>query len=242
MHPARDALFLVLLAATARGQETAGSSAAAGRALLERLVAAQRDVAQITADYVQYRSTPLTSKPLVARGTFAFRREPGCVVFRVHEPRPAVIRLDTRRHEVWLPDRKRLERYLLASEAMPRLLFDALAPTAANLERGFVVESCTPLPDAPALRQVTLRPRDATAHRVAAKITLTLDPEGPHLRGFGYTDPRGGEVQVELSQVQTATKADPALFALDIPADAEVLVQRVPEAEATPAGRDPAKE
>jgi outer membrane lipoprotein-sorting protein len=225
-------LVLPVAALAAQGDDR---GVAEGKALLARMIARQQDVAQMTAEYVQLRSTPLTKKPLTAKGTLAFRREPGCVVFFVREPRESVIRLDATHYEVWHKDKARLERFVLPSDEMPRLLFDALAPTALGLEQGFVVESCVPVPSAEkdaapsTLREITLLPTDKKTKRVAAKITITLDTQGPELRGFGYRDPRGGDVRVELSNLVVAAKADPALFTLEVPKETKVTVQRIPE-------------
>ncbi len=202
--------------------------AAEGQALLARMIDAQRKVEQMTADYVQYRSSPLTKKPLTSKGTLAFRRAPGCVVFRVTEPRASVIRLDTAHYEVWHPDKARLERFVLPSDEMPRLLFDALAPTTTSLEKGFVVESCTAVADAATRREITLVPTGVKTKRVAAKITITLDTEGPRLCAFGYRDPRGGDVRVELNELKLTEKADDKLFALDVPKETKVTVQQIP--------------
>lgn len=113
----RTACTIVLLA-TAAPTTGQGATAREGEALLDALIATQRDMAQMTADYVQYRSSKLLTKPLESRGRLAFRREPGCVVFRVTSPRESVVRLDTENYEVWHPDRNRLERFVLPSTSM----------------------------------------------------------------------------------------------------------------------------
>lgn len=215
--------FLALRAVVAQD-----ATAAEGNELLTALIAAQKDMAQMTADYVQYRTTKLFKKPLESRGTLAFRRQPGCVVFKVTSPRPSVVRLDTKAYEVWHPDSNRLERYLLPSDEMPRLLFDSLAPTQARLDKGFAVESCVAVEGAPSRRLLTLVPTEAKTRRVAAKITLVLETDGPKLCGFGYQDPRGDDVRIELRELKLAQKADAAVFALEIPADAKVMETSVP--------------
>lgn len=205
-----------------------------GRRLLLRLVDAHQKLAQFTADYTQFRSTPLTKKPLQSSGVLAFRRTPGCVVFRVSAPKETVIRLDTKVYEVWRPEHKRLERFILASDEMPRLLFDALAPTAEGLEKGFTVAGSAPVEvaeDQPARRTVTLVPSDAATKQVAQKITLTIEVESGKLCGFGYRDPRGDEVRIELGALQIAREADAKLFEIAVPADAKVVEQRVPPPE-----------
>ncbi len=233
---------LCLLTASTCGLAAAqDQSAPEGQALLARMIDAQRKVEQMTANYVQYRSSPLTKKPLTSKGTLAFRRAPGCVVFRVTEPRVSVIRLDTAHYEVWHPDKARLERFVLPSDEMPRLLFDALAPTTTSLEKGFVVESCTAVAGVATQREITLVPTDVKTKRVAAKITITLDTQGPRLCAFGYRDPRGGDVRVELSELKLAEKADDKLFALDVPAETKVSVQQIPEPKEEARASEPAK-
>ncbi|MEZ5966477.1 MAG: outer membrane lipoprotein carrier protein LolA [Planctomycetota bacterium] len=219
---------------------------AEGNKLLTDLIAAQKDMAQMTADYVQHRTTKLFKKPLRSEGKLAFRREPGCVVFVVTSPRPSVVRLDVKTYEVWHPDSKRLERFVLPSEEMPRLLFDSLAPTQARMDKGFAVESCTAVEGAATRRLLTLVPTDAKTKRVASKITLTLDIEGPKLCGFGYQDPRGDDVRIELSNLTHAPRAVPESFELDLPPDATITEHVVPapaaekadDAARPPAARD----
>jgi outer membrane lipoprotein-sorting protein len=122
---------------------------------------------------------------------------------------------------------------------MPRLLFDALAPTKARLADGFAVADCEPADDEPTWRRLTLLPTAAKTKKIAAEITLLIDPKGPSLRGFGYQDPRGDDVRIELRNVQVAAEADDARFRLDLPADAKVMVHHVP---AEPPGEAPAKD
>jgi outer membrane lipoprotein-sorting protein len=138
---------------------------------------------------------------------------------------------------------------VLPAEEMPRLLFDALAPTKARMQKGFAVEGCAEVEGAPTRRLLTLVPTEAKTKRVASKITLLLDTQGPRLCGFGYQDPRGDNVRVELSEPKVTTKVDEALFVLDVPKDAKVTVQHIPEQqdpeeqtpEATPGKRDAEK-
>lgn len=237
------AVTLLSFSVAIAGQDTrTDDGIAVGRALLDRFVQAQSGVAQMTADYVQHRSTPLTKKPLTSKGTLALRREPGCVVFHVREPRAAVIRLDLQHHEVWQPDKNRLERFVLPSGEMPRMLFDALAPTKTSMEQGFTLARSDPVAGAPTQRRLTLVPKDAKARRVAAKVTVTIDAEGPKLCAFGYEDPRGGDVRVELSALKVAATADDKLFALDVPKDALVVVQRVPEAKDAKPASEPVRD
>jgi hypothetical protein len=239
-------VIAVLLLSRLAAQETgvAAANLEEGRKLLERLVTAHGQLAQMTADYTQFRTTALTKKPLQSTGTLAFRRDPGCVVFRVATPKIAVIRLDNKVYEVWRPEQNRLERFVLASDEMPRLLFDALAPTTASLEQGFAIESCMPVDVAegqPARRAIALVPTGAATKHVAQRITLTVELDvrldTAKLCGFGYRDPRGDEVRIELTALTLHEKSDPARFALELPAGAKVTEQRVPPPEAKPAER-----
>lgn len=241
-YPARMRLvpvFAALLGSSLVAQETnvAAAGVEEGRKLLERLVTAHGQLAQMTADYTQFRTTALTKKPLQSTGTLAFRREPGCVVFRVATPKTAVIRLDSKVYEVWRPEQNRLERFVLASDEMPRLLFDALAPTTASLQKGFAIESCVPVEVAegqPARRAIALVPNGEATKQVAQRITLTVELDTAKLCGFGYRDPRGDEVRIELTALTLHEKADPARFAMELPAGAKVTEQRVPPPEAKP--------
>jgi hypothetical protein len=84
------------------------------RAAMKALAERHKDLDTLRAQYRQERSSVLTKEPLVSTGTLLFRREPGCLVFRVQKPEPAVILLDERRYQVWRPEQKQLERFVLA--------------------------------------------------------------------------------------------------------------------------------
>lgn len=201
---------------------------AEGTALLQRLAKAHADVQQITANYVQRRMTKLVKKPLVSSGTLAFRHAPGCVVFRVVAPRVAVIRLDSLHYEVYREEQQRLERFILPSDEMPRLLFDALSLTEAKLRDRFEVAGCDPVADQPTRRRVRLIPNDQKTRRVAAEVSLLIDTTSAALCGFGYTDPRGDTVDVELSDVKTPKDPAAGTFEIDVPKDTKVTVQKIP--------------
>lgn len=201
---------------------------AEGTALLQRLAKAHVDVQHITANYVQRRMTKLVKKPLLSSGTLAFRREPGCVVFRVVAPRVAVIRLDSLHYEVYREEQQRLERFVLPSDEMPRLLFDALSLTETKLRERFEVAGCERVADQPSRRRVRLVPKDEKTRRVATEVSLLIDTTTAGLCGFGYTDPRGDTVDVELSDVKTPEDPAAGTFTLEVPKDTKVTVQKIP--------------
>ena len=220
------ALALVPAASTLLSAQVPGVTE--GAALLQRLAKAHADVQHITANYVQRRMTKLVKKPLLSNGMLAFRREPGCVVFRVVAPRVAVIRLDSLHYEVYREEQQRLERFVLPSDEMPRLLFDALSLTEAKLRERFEVAGCDPVVDQPTRRRVRLIPTDKKTRRVAAEVSLLIDTASATLCGFGYTDPRGDTVDVELSDVTTPKDPAAGTFELDVPEGTKVTVQQIP--------------
>ena len=224
------ALALVLAVVPAAGTLLSAQAPGVteGTALLQRLAKAHVDVQHITANYVQRRMTRLVKKPLLSNGTLAFRREPGCVVFRVVAPRVAVIRLDKVHYEVYRAEQQRLERFVLPSDEMPRLLFDALSLTEAKLRERFEVAGCDAVADPPTRRRVRLIPNDKKTRRVAAEVSLLIDTTTAGLCGFGYTDPRGDTVDVELSDVTTPKDPAAGTFELEVPKGTAVTVQKIP--------------
>ncbi len=224
------AVSLSLLPAQEQG---VSDGVAEGTALLQRLAKAHAEVAHITASYVQRRTTKLVKKPLESSGAMAFRREPGCVVFRVAAPRVAVIRLDTRHYEVYRPEQARLERFVLPSDEMPRLLFDALALTETKLKERFAIAGSEPVADRAGVRRVRLVPTDKKTRGVAAQVSLYIDAATGRLCGFGYTDPRGDVVEVELSDVQTPKEPAAETFELKVPEGTRVIEQKIPEPAAS---------
>jgi outer membrane lipoprotein-sorting protein len=237
-----------LAVGTLAAQDAAGSRASAdavaeARSKLKEVMQAYAGAASLAADYVQERSTALVKRPLVSKGRMIFRRDPGCVVFFVDEPRRAVVRLDSRHYEVYRPEQKRLERFVLASDELPRMLFQALSPDpawlaaedaqqqAGTLDQAFEIAGCEAVAGEPARTRITLVPRsDAARKGFATRLELTVDSEQKRLVGFAFRDPQGDDVRVELSGVQLAPELATDAFDLALPADVQTIVHHLPPA------------
>lgn len=205
------------------------SQPAGGRAALQALGKAQASVKTLRASYVQERSSALRKRPLVSRGTLLFRADPPCIVFEVQEPRRARIRIDERAYEVWRPDERQLERFVLESPDLPRALFQSFRPELDLLESRFVVQDGA----SDAMRhEVRLVPKDEKVKSYLTTLTLTIAARETALEQIAYTDGQGDRVVIRLERAER----DPALagdpFAPETGKDAQVIVHEPSESKA----------
>ena len=184
----------------------------------------------LVADYVQRRTTELLKEPLVSKGRFLFRREPGVVVFFAAEPRPSVVRLAERVYEVHRPQKKQVERFHLDGPELARSLFAAVGGDTAPLQNDFVVVAvvdvaAAPGSAAPAGVQVQLAPRTAAVAARVRGLDLTLQATDGLLREVAYRDHGGDRVAIELNGIELDPKAPPPAE-LAVPPGTAVLEHR----------------
>lgn len=191
--------------------------------LLSRHAEHSKSVNVLVADYVQRRSTALSKKPLVSRGTFLFVKQPAAVVFRAQQPREAIIRLTTARYEVFRPKKKRLERFVLAGPELAQGLFAALGGDAARLLREFDVRSCLPAGEKGAMR-VDLVPKGESVKKRLRELRITFGKEAK-LQSVAYRDHSGDLVEIELTRLQLNPKQPPSVE-FDVPKDTRVIEHR----------------
>lgn len=181
-----------------------------------------RAVNVLTASYVQRRTSAILQEPLVTRGQLAFRRRPGCVVFRTEQPRPTVVRLDEQTYQVFRPERKRLERFLLESPELPRSLFLAFTADVEVLRRDYQVTGFERHGEGQVLHTITLEPKLAAIKQRLHQLRITLDGKTLRLHAVAYRDAAKDLVEIELDELTLDPKVAPA-FDLVIPPDTEIM-------------------
>lgn len=196
---------------------------------LEALAERHRGLTTFTARYVQRRTTALLAEPLLTTGELAFRRQPGCVVFRTDPPRAAVVRLDEQVYEVHRPARRRLERFRLAAPDLPRALFAALGGDAAALQADFELVAFARLPaaDGTTRHRIELEPRDVGVRERLSRLVLLVATDGGALHAVTYRDPAGDLVEIELVRLQADPEPRP-IFALEVPQGTEIVEHAPP--------------
>lgn len=196
--------------------------------LLRAQAVQSRAVAVLTADFVQRRTTKLAKEPLTSRGSFLFVRQPGCVVFRTIAPRESVVRLRAGTYEVFRPQRKQLERFVLEGPELAQGLFAALGGDAIALLREFEVRACSPDAGRPGHTLVVLSPRRPDVRERLTELRLCLRTGDATLFAVAYRDPSDDLVEIELHGV-VANPPQPPTVEFDLPADTNVVEHRVPK-------------
>lgn len=225
----RPGLCLALAAANLAGQESADLPRA--RAALKALAERHKDLDALRASYRQERSSALAKEPLVSTGTLLFRREPGCLVFQVSKPEPCVILLDERRYQVYRPEQKQLERFVLAAanerDELARLLMDSFRPDVARLEQRLRIVATTAKASRPEgqkdLLAIAMQPLDEKLQKAVARIELVIAEADGRLHAIGYDDPQGDHVAITIDAPELNVALDPALFAIDPPKGTTIL-------------------
>jgi outer membrane lipoprotein-sorting protein len=195
-----------------------------GRKTLQALADKHRDVRSLQAGYVQERRSALMEKPLVSKGTLFWRREPGCLVFDVTEPRRSRIRLDATSYQVHRPDERQAERFQFASNELARSLFQVFAPEPAKLEEALRLESYEVEEGVGTLR---LRPVAERLKAFLGSLSLAVRLADTTLVRVAYTDGEGDEVRIELSDLKRNPAIDPSVFEARVPEGTRWIVHEV---------------
>lgn len=226
----RFAGVVAVVAAALAAQDPSPEAVRTAEALLRAQAEHSRGVRVLVADYVQRRTTRLAKESLVSRGSFVFVAQPGCLVFRAKEPRESVIRLSAETYEVYRPQKKQLERFVLDGPELARGLFAALAGDADVLLREFEVRSCAPDPARKDHSLVVLVPRAAAMRARLAELRLCLHGKDGALATVAYRDASGDLVEIELLQPVANPEKAPAVT-FDLAPGTTVVEHRVPKKE-----------
>lgn len=221
----RFAFLTLVCLGSARAQESRPASRpleTEAKAALDALARTHDAAKLLRADYVQERTTPLRKKPLVSQGTLWFRAEPACIVFAVAEPKQARIRLDVRAYEVFRPEQRQLERFLLASSDLPNALFGSLRSKWSDLQERLHFAGAT-LDASGKTLAIRFVPRDESVRPYLTGLELVVASDGSALREVSYVDGQGDRVRIVLSGLQLDPKPAEAPFDAKVPEGTAVL-------------------
>ncbi len=217
-------LVLTFLQSAAAPKPADPAAVRDAKEVLTRLAEAQKDVKTMRSAYVQERKSALLAEPLVSKGTFLWRKEPGCVVFDVAEPKRARIRLDATSYQVFRPDEKQAERFEFASNDLGKALLQSLSPNAGEIEKGFEVASFT-RQDGHA--DVALAPLADKMKEFLTAFRLRVRESDLVLEEVAYTDGQGDEVKITIAKLERDPALDDTEFDASLPAGTELLVHKV---------------
>jgi len=192
---------------------------------LRALAATSRDTAVLVADYVQRRTTKLAKEPLESRGQFVFVKQPGCVVFRATAPRESVTRLRGDTYEVYRPQKKQLERFVLEGPELANGLFAALGGDVDALLRDFAIRSTGADAGRPGHVLVVLAPRTPAIAARIGELSLRLVTASNALAAVAYRDAAGDLVEIELVDPKP-NPASPPSVEFDLAAGTAVIEHR----------------
>jgi outer membrane lipoprotein-sorting protein len=207
----------------------------------------RRDFRHLTAEYEQHRTTTLSRKPIVSSGQMSFRSDPGCLAFVVAKPKPARILLDEKRYQVYRPDTKQMERFLLDDARLSRALFDALAGRWSDLDAGFRLQSVARDAEQPRRVTIAFTPRDPDAKRTVAALSIVAllpdagapTPAAAELEQVGYVDAQGDRVEIRLREIRLDGPLAEDVFVVEPPPGTKLLEHRARKPAPTPAPRVP---
>ena len=201
--------------------------------VLESLSASYADVKTMRAGFVQEVRTILTFEPLVSKGTFNFRREPTCIVFAIEEPKRAIVRIGDKSYQVYRPDRKEAERYLLEGNDLSGAIGKVFSPKAGELEENFEVETKIVKGEI----TLSLSPRKKSISRFITSLELRLDERTFDIRRISYKNSEDDEITISIESLERNPDLDDKLFSDELPDGTRVSVHQVKKTPARKAER-----
>ena len=198
------------------------------REALERLAEGMEEVRELRAAYTQVQESLLLEEPLVSSGTLHVRKDPGCLVLEVEQPRPLLVRSDARTHLVYHPERKRAERFVFESNELTRSLLACFTGDARRVEQVFVFTGVETT--APDVVRLDLSPRGEALREHVTRLSLSIDVARRVPLSIVQVNPEGEELTLELSKVTLDPERDPdevPIYDRPLPADVKVVERKV---------------
>lgn len=168
----------------------------------------------LTASFVETSTSPLLTRPLVARGTVIVER-PARVALRYTDPDPRVVLIDGDRLTMSWPSahvhsvtdigasQRRIQKYFVDSS--PDELRRQFEVTAREAE------------DRPGTYFITMVPRRKQIQEGLTRLELWLDRTSLMLAAMRMTFPSGDIKLMTFADVKPNTPIDPAWFAIAVP-------------------------
>jgi outer membrane lipoprotein-sorting protein len=184
---------------------------------------AAAQIADLTADFVQQKSTALLKNPMISTGTVWARGSK--MLWSSRTPEPTVMQLDEKQLTLFYPDQKTAEIYPLNSQ-LAQLAASPVPRLADLLEHfNFAVASSKDLGAEPNPSQAAflLTPTDEDIREHVANVTVLIDAKAGFILTFKMVDTDGDITVLRFSNLKTNTKFDDARLRLELPADVKIV-------------------
>jgi outer membrane lipoprotein-sorting protein len=219
------------LSATAAGPPAAQGKPAAGvsldgleggeklRALLAAVVAKQRVVRSLRADFTQVKKSALLLDPIESRGEFAFRA-PDTVRWDYVAPEKMVVLLADNLLITFLPDRHRAEEVKLSGRHRRFVAVLAGTQPLDDLAQSFSITFADPGGAAP--YRLTLVPTQSVIRRKLRSVLLEVDREQLLPVVVEYNEADGDSTRYEFRHLEVNPELEEGRFRLELGADVQV--------------------
>jgi outer membrane lipoprotein-sorting protein len=184
---------------------------------------AAAQIADLTADFVQQKSTALLKNPMVSTGTVWARGSKMLWISRTSEP--TFMQLDEKQLTLFYPDQKTAEIYPLSSQ-LAQLAASPVPRLADLLEHfKFAVASSRDIGAEPNPNQEAflLSPTDQDIREHVENVTVLIDVKAGFILAFKMMDTDGEITLLRFSNVKTNTKFDDSRLRLELPADVKTV-------------------
>ena len=227
---AASLLALVLPLAAAGDDAPEAGPHAAARAAIERMAAGLEGVRILRGDYVQTQESLLLAEPIVSKGRLHIRREPGCLLLEIAEPRRVRIRSDATTHQIHHPDLGRAERWVFESNEATKALLQCFSSDARRLEQTFAIRASKSTEEA---IEIAMEPRNEDVGRLLTELRLTIRTADARLVLVAHSNPEGEEVRIDVLTLELDPELDDpaALFDAPLPDGCRLMVHRVEKAK-----------
>lgn len=174
-------------------------------------------IADLTADFEQFKFTPLLKKPMTSRGVVLAKGN--VMLWTTRLPEPTVMRVDENQIQVYYPNQKTAEIYPLsgrlaelASSPVPRLasLLEHFSFSPASVEDFGEKSDRGRL----ALRMV---PSDKSIAEHVQSVSVLIDSDHGFILSLKMVDPDGERTEIRFSNVKTNTNLENARLGLSLP-------------------------
>lgn len=237
-------LFALGLISSASGQAPKPQDAAtldaeslrAARQAFGAVSARLKKVVELHAVYLQEQESLLLAEPLVSKGHFHLRFDPGCLVLRLDEPSPAVIRSDATSHRVFDPAAGRAEVFLFDENRLTKALIACFRADLEQVESIFRIVSYR---ESSRERQgqadqrlatVELLPKTDELKGVMRSLTLAIDLDAKLPVRVTQINREGEAVAFQLLQpdlLEKPAKDSATIFGAELPKGTKVVERRV---------------
>ncbi|KAA3611760.1 MAG: outer membrane lipoprotein carrier protein LolA [Planctomycetota bacterium] len=198
---------------------------AQARSWLTSLATTHSSLTALEAQYRQERHSLLLKKPLVAKGRFLYRPQPGCLVFQCHEPQQIILRLDGKSYQSFHPKEKRAERFLFSSNELANALMLVFQPNPKEIEKSFAYDHLETLKDGS--HRLGLKPTRETVREFLTYLEIHLEKDGKGLRGVRYLDADTDEIRLQWTQMKLNPKLEENAFGDKLPLGTKVVKHKI---------------